>query len=153
MKHRSLLIVAAASACMWSSAFAGNTDKFNATGVQVVTHRGSDLVLHPGTHTIDVRNKMTCTSDTGCAIVIQTLFNGDNAGQEYSPLKGTICTYVDQVAADPVCVDQGWTWGPLTSFQGQPSLTKGDHIVQTTFTNADLMHILSWQVVYTLYQH
>jgi len=124
-----------------------NTDKFNATGVQVVTHRGSNLQFQLGVNYVDRKNRMTCTSDTGCALVIQTQFNNGN----YS-LGGTICTYVDRVAADPICsLSTGWN---ITSFQGKPALTKGDHIVHTTFTpNGPSQVAVSWQIVYTLYQH
>ena len=43
----------------------------------------------------------------------------------------------------------------VMSFQGKPSLSKGTHTVYTTFfvpSNLHQYHVLSYQLVYTLYQ-
>ena len=69
-----------------------------------------------------------------------------------SALVGTICTYVDGAAADPLCGDQyDYTIGAL---QGKPAIAKGDHIVRTTYKAISTgQEVFSWQIVYTLYQH
>jgi hypothetical protein len=97
MRH---LIVAAAVAGLSGPACA---ESFNFASGQVVTHRGNDLVLNIGTNKIDRKNQMTCTSDTGCSLVIETQFINDQERDSYD-LYGIACTYVDSVAADPGCV-------------------------------------------------
>lgn len=149
MRH---LIVAAAVAFLCGPAFA---ESFNFASGQVTTHRGSDLVLNIGTNKIDHKNKMTCTSDTGCSLVIETQFINDQERDSYD-LYGIACTYVDGVAADPGCTLQGGTTRTVMGFQGKPSLPKGTHTVYTTFfvpSNGHQYHLLSYRLVYTLYQH
>jgi len=148
MRH---LIVAAAAVLLSGHAFA---ESFNFSSGQVVTHRGSGLVLNLGTNTIDRKNRMTCTSDAGCSLVIETQFINDQGRDSYD-ITGIICTYVDGVAADPGCALQGGTTRMVMSFQGKPSLSKGTHTVYTTFfvpSNQHQYHVLSYQLVYTLYQ-
>jgi len=97
---------------------------------------------------------MTCASDAGCSLVIETQFVEDTEQDDIS-LAGIICTYVDDVAADPGCVKQSGI-STLTTFQGKPSLPKGTHVVHTTFSappGITYRHISSYQLVYTLYQH
>jgi hypothetical protein len=132
-----------------------SAESFNAVSVQVVTHRGSDLQLVAGVNKIDRKNTMTCASDAGCSLVVETNFVSDwKNAKSYN--EGIICTYVDHVAADPGCVDQtAISASTLMSFQGKPDLPKGTHVVQTTFTvpSGRSLHMSTYQLVYTLYQH
>jgi len=129
-------------------------ESFNFSSGQVVTHRATDLQLVAGVNKIDRKNTMTCTSDAGCSLVIETQFNADWVHDRFA-MQGIICTYVDEVAADPGCREEVGTESTLMSFQGKPSLTKGTHVVHTTFTvpSEENFHILNYQLVYTLYQH
>ena len=146
------LIVAAAAVLLCGPVFA---DSFNFAGGQVVTHRGTDLQLVAGVNKIDKKNNMTCTSDAGCSLAIETNFIADWKNDRFF-FEGVVCTYVDDVAADPGCVDQmaGYS-STLTSFQGKPALAKGTHVVQTTITvpSEENFHVEKYQLIYTLYQH
>jgi hypothetical protein len=146
------LFAAVIIALLSNPAFA---ERFNFSGGQVVTHRGTVLTLNQNVVIdIDQKNKMTCLSDAGCSIVIQTEFVVDVLKAQSGPYV-QICTYIDKVAADPGCPFV--SGGILSSFQGKPNVSKGEHVVQTTaylqkVNNPDPVPISSWQVVYTLYQ-
>ena len=81
-------LVAAAAIVMLSSS--ATAEEFNATGAQILTHRGTDLELTEGVNRIDKKNKMTCVSDSGCSLVVETQFMGDYCNK--LSMSGTICT-------------------------------------------------------------
>ena len=136
------LFAATAAALLSNAALA---DSFDFAGGHVVTHRGGPQNLPMGAYNLDKKNKMTCVSDKGCSIVIQTQVNG--ASQD------TICTKVDGKDAQPPCtLTTGYAAATL---QGVPNLAKGTHVVQTQITiNEEAgLNIRGFQVVYTLYEH
>jgi hypothetical protein len=142
------IFVVAAVALLSSPAFA---ESFNISGAQILTHRGSNIVLTTGNNDLDKDNKLTCTSDNGCSLVIQTQTAFLFPGRQYSY---NICTFVDGVAAAPPCKELSAVSGFLTTFQGAPALGKGDHRVTTTIQSPnDNVIVTGFQLVYTLYQH
>ena|SRR5215471_272794 len=143
-----VLLAACAIATLASPAMA---ESFNVTGMQVVTHRGSDVTLKTGDNYVDRKNQLICTSDKGCSLVIQTQINFKDFQQVYR-----ICTLVDGVEAAPPCQEIIPPYpGTVATFQGAPGLAKGTHTVQTDIwaQNSVGFRVGSYQLVYTLYQH
>jgi hypothetical protein len=123
-----------------------NAESFSVTGTDVVTHRHGFEIFQVGTTNLDKPTKMTCTSDKGCSLIIQT-----QVGTGY-PV--TVCTAVDGVDAAPPCYQVQSSVGVIT-FQGAPALSKGVHTVQTRLTRPEppIGYLTGFQIVYTLYQH
>jgi len=141
---RYLVLGLTATLLCCTAAFA---DSFDFAGGHVVTHRGGFQSLPMGTDNLDRKNKMTCLSDKGCSLVIQTQVN--DAGED-----DVVCTEVDGVAAAPPCTITGGGWATAT-FQGAPALAKGVHTIQTHITVNEVAgsNIAGFQLVYTMYEH
>ena len=100
---------------------AAYAESFNVTGMQIVTHRGSDITLKAGQNNLDRNNILTCVSNKGCSVIAQTQLNLDNNND---PLIN-ICTYIDSIAAAPPCLSVQINDAlnpPITTFQGAPAL-------------------------------
>ena len=142
-RHRFLGAASALTLAMavQSTAYA---ESFGVTGMDVVTHRDGFRQFPAGTTDLDKSTKMTCTSDKGCSLIVQT-----KVSTGYSV---TVCTAVDGANAPPPCVQQQ-SVGGITTFQGAPALSKGVHTVQTRLSSVVTGSLAGFQIVYTLYQH
>jgi len=139
MRHFAFAVAAITLFC--SPAF---SETFDFAGGHVVTHRGGSQPFIYGVHDLDKPNVMTCVSEKGCSLVIQTQVNNAE--------NSLICTIVDGVAAAPPCIRTGGD-AAATTFQGAPALAKGDHTVQTKLTVFQQLTIAGFQVVYTMYEY
>jgi hypothetical protein len=132
-------------------------ESFNFSGGQVVTHRDSNVTLVDGTNVIGKKSDEAICNSASCSLLIQTRFDITSDKVDIY----TLCTFVDNVSADPVCIKRYifvTDAGGLTSFQGVPNLAHGRHKITTKIdveTNGDgaQINIADYQIVYTLYEH
>jgi len=143
-------LVAFAVLLLASSAMA---EQFHVTDTQIITHRGSDVVLNHAdvaSTFIDKSNTFVCSSV--CSVVIQTQTLWDTS------FSATLCTLIDSVPADPACKEfiPAGSDVPYTTFQGKPALPAGTHTIRTQLRApfyGHPIHLTSFQLVYAIYQH